>query len=52
MHGPAYILLVLAAGACTLAAIFYPRSAPSPWYNIHVGWLGIAFYMWSLVITH
>ena len=49
-----YILLILAAFCCTLAAFWGPGRGPGPWgplTHIHVGWLGMAFYLWSLVLV-
>lgn len=44
------VLLIAAAILCTIAGFFYPgRVAGPPWYNIHLGWLGVALYFWSLV---
>jgi hypothetical protein len=46
-----YILLILAAFCCTLAAFFSPRPAPVAWYGyVHLGWLGMAMYLWSIVL--
>ena len=47
------ILLIVAAVCCTLAAFWGPgRPAGSPWYgNFHIGWLGVAFYLWSIVLA-
>ena len=48
------VILVVAAFCCTLCALFYPnRPAAGPWYgNLHLGWLGVALYLWSLVFFH
>ena len=45
-----YILLILAAFCCTLAAFWGPGRT-GPWYGyIHIGWAGMAFYLWSIVL--
>jgi hypothetical protein len=49
----AYIFLILASFCCTLAAFWTPNRQPGPWYGqLHIGWLGMAFYFWSLVFLH
>jgi hypothetical protein len=48
----AYIFLILAAGCCTLASFWGPGRPAGPWYsNIHIGWAGMALYLWSIVIS-
>jgi len=48
----AYILLILGAFCCTIAAFWGPGRPAGPWYgNLHIGWLGLAFYLWSLVLV-
>jgi hypothetical protein len=48
----AYIFLILAAGCCTIAALWTPGLPAGPWYGrVHLGWAGMAFYLWSLVIN-
>jgi hypothetical protein len=47
-----YIFLIVAAVCCTLAAFLQPVAPPAPWYGrIHLGWLGVAFYLWSIVLS-
>jgi hypothetical protein len=41
------VLLVIAAFCCTLAGFWYP--APPSAFKPHLGWLGVALYLWSLV---
>ena len=48
-----FIMLVVAAVLCTIAALAIARPNPTPWYGyVHLGWLGLAFYLWSLVLAH
>jgi hypothetical protein len=48
------ILLIVAAVCCTLSAFWGPGRGPGPWAwgsHIHIGWLGVAFYLWSIVLA-
>jgi hypothetical protein len=46
------ILLIAAAIFCTIAGFLEPVALPAPLYRrIHFGWLGVAFYLWSLVLA-
>jgi hypothetical protein len=50
----AYIFLIIGAFCCTLAAFWRPGSpiGPGPWYGrVHIGWLGMALYLWSIVLS-
>ena len=42
-----FILLVVAAVCCTIAAVWQYGSP----VRLHLGWVGIAFYLWSIVIS-
>ena len=44
-----YILLIVAAVCCTIAG-FWEYGSPNP-YGFRLGWIGIAFFMWSLVLS-
>ncbi len=44
------VLLVAAAICCTLSAFWYP-CPPGP-IKPHLGWIGVALYLWSLVFFH
>jgi hypothetical protein len=48
-----YIMLIIGAFCCTLAAFWYPgRTAGGPWYgSFHLGWFGMALYLWSIVLS-
>ena len=45
------IMFIVAAVLCTLAAFVFPSPAPSPWYyRVHLGWAGVAFWMWAIIL--
>jgi hypothetical protein len=44
------ILLVFAFVCCTIAAFWYPGQ-PVPWSRPHLGWLGVALYFLSLILS-